>query len=81
MYVALGDSISIDSYAGGPGRGGPTLLARNRDDDFPDWSGRDLATIRPDLGFVCSPPTGARHDRYWTLSCRAWSHPARCRAW
>ena len=51
MYVALGDSISIDLYAGGTGRGGPSLLARNRDDDFPDWRGRDLATTRPALGF------------------------------
>lgn len=37
VYIALGDSISIDPYAGGPGRGGASLLARNRDDDFPDW--------------------------------------------
>jgi lysophospholipase L1-like esterase len=50
-YVALGDSISIDLYAGGPGRGGASLLARNRDEDFPDWRGRDLATTRPELGF------------------------------
>jgi lysophospholipase L1-like esterase len=50
-YVALGDSISIDEYAGGPGRGGASLLARNRDEDFPAWRGRDLATTRPDLGF------------------------------
>jgi lysophospholipase L1-like esterase len=49
--VALGDSISIDEYAGGPGRGGASLLARNRDDDFPGWRGRDLATLRPELGF------------------------------
>ncbi len=42
-YVALGDSISIDVYAGGPGRGGASLLARNRDDDFPEWAGRDLS--------------------------------------
>jgi lysophospholipase L1-like esterase len=51
VYVALGDSISIDLYAGGPGRGGASLLARNRDHDFPDWRGRDLATTRPELGF------------------------------
>ena len=51
MYVALGDSISIDLYAGGPGRGGASLLAHNRDDDFPDWRGHDLATGRPELGF------------------------------
>jgi lysophospholipase L1-like esterase len=42
VYVALGDSISIDDYAGGPGRGGASLLARNRDDDFPAWRGHDL---------------------------------------
>jgi lysophospholipase L1-like esterase len=51
MYLALGDSISIDLYTGGPGRGGASLLAANRDDDFPDWRGRDLATTRPGLGF------------------------------
>jgi len=51
-YVALGDSISIDVYAGGPGRGGASLLARNRDEDFPGWRGRDLATRRPELGFA-----------------------------
>src|SRR3712207_5415686 len=52
VYAALGDSISIDAYAGGPGRGGASLLARNRDDDFPGWRGRDLATTRPQLGFA-----------------------------
>ena len=44
-YVALGDSISIDDYAGGPGRGGASLLARNRDKDFPSWHGHDLADL------------------------------------
>lgn len=43
LYVALGDSMSIDAYAGGAGRGAASLLFRNRDVDFPDWSGRDLA--------------------------------------
>jgi lysophospholipase L1-like esterase len=41
-YVALGDSMSIDAYAGGPGRGAASLLHRNRDTDFPEWTGRDL---------------------------------------
>ncbi|MEJ7705810.1 MAG: SGNH/GDSL hydrolase family protein [Nocardioidaceae bacterium] len=45
MYVALGDSISIDEYAGGAGRGGASLLARNRDDDFPEWRGNDLGGV------------------------------------
>jgi lysophospholipase L1-like esterase len=62
LYVALGDSISIDSYAGGPGRGGPSLLARNRDDDFPQWRGRDLATTRPELGFALLAMDGGTTD-------------------
>jgi lysophospholipase L1-like esterase len=41
-YVALGDSISIDDYAGGAGCGGASLLARNRDEDFPQWRGSEL---------------------------------------
>jgi len=48
-YVALGDSMSIDEYAGGPGRGGASLFARNRDMDFPDWQGRDLQSLLPGL--------------------------------
>lgn len=43
LYVALGDSMSIDDYAGGPGRGAASLLHRNRNHDFPEWSGHDLA--------------------------------------
>jgi len=46
-YVGLGDSISIDDYAGGPGRGAISLLYRNRDDAFPDWRGRDLLSLNP----------------------------------
>lgn len=46
-YVSLGDSISIDAYAGGPGRGAASLLLKNRDEDFPEWQGRDLTTILP----------------------------------
>jgi hypothetical protein len=42
VYVAIGDSMSIDDYAGGPGRGAASLLYRNHDVDFPDWAGRDL---------------------------------------
>jgi lysophospholipase L1-like esterase len=37
--------MSIDAYAGGAGRGAASLLHRNRDDDFPDWGGRDLHTL------------------------------------
>jgi lysophospholipase L1-like esterase len=47
VYVALGDSMSIDGYAGGTGRGAASLLLRNRDKDFPDWTGRDLVSRDP----------------------------------
>lgn len=46
-YVSLGDSMSIDDYAGGLGCGAPALLTRNRDADFPEWQGRDLKTCLP----------------------------------
>jgi lysophospholipase L1-like esterase len=47
VYAALGDSMSIDDYAGGPGRGAASLLWRNRDHDFPAWAGRDLTARDP----------------------------------
>jgi lysophospholipase L1-like esterase len=58
-YAALGDSISIDDYSGGPGRGGPSLLFRNRDDDFPQWCGRDLVTEQPGTAFHLLATDGA----------------------
>jgi len=58
-YVALGDSISIDDYAGGPGRGGASLLFRNRDDDFPEWRGRDLVSSDPEGSFHLLASDGA----------------------
>jgi lysophospholipase L1-like esterase len=58
-YVALGDSISIDDYSGGPGRGGASLLFANRDDDFPEWRGRDLRTADPDTVFSLLATDGA----------------------
>ena len=58
-YVALGDSISIDDYSGGPGRGGASLLFRNRDDDFPEWRGRDLLSADPDTQFSLLATDGA----------------------
>jgi lysophospholipase L1-like esterase len=47
VYAALGDSMSIDHYAGGPGHGAASLLWRNRDDDFPAWAGQDLTARHP----------------------------------
>ena len=45
--LSLGDSMSIDAYAGGPGRGAASLLYQNRDADFPSWAGRDLKSRLP----------------------------------
>lgn len=59
LYVALGDSISIDEYAGGPGRGGASLLHTNRDDDFPEWRGRDLRSADAETGFALLATDGA----------------------
>ncbi len=61
-YVALGDSISIDDYSGGPGRGGASLLFANRDDDFPDWRGRDLRSADPHAAFSLLAMDGATVD-------------------
>jgi lysophospholipase L1-like esterase len=47
VYAALGDSMSIDDYAGGPGRGAASLLWRNRNYDFPAWAGRDPTARDP----------------------------------
>jgi lysophospholipase L1-like esterase len=59
VYAALGDSLSIDDYAGGPGRGAASLLWRNRDDDFPAWAGRDLTTQDPTAQLTLLASDGA----------------------
>jgi hypothetical protein len=43
IYVALGDSISIDDYAGGPGCGAASLLHENTL-RFPEFDGKDLSS-------------------------------------
>ena len=59
VYAAMGDSMSIDDYAGGPGRGAASLLWRNRDDDFPAWAGRDLTTRDPSARLALLASDGA----------------------
>jgi lysophospholipase L1-like esterase len=59
VYAALGDSLSIDAYAGGPGRGAASLLWRNRDRDFPAWAGRDLTAHDPAAGLALLASDGA----------------------
>jgi lysophospholipase L1-like esterase len=52
-YIALGDSISIDDYprreTGVDGLGAASLLQRNDDRRWPEFHGRDLATIAPSI--------------------------------
>jgi lysophospholipase L1-like esterase len=59
VYAALGDSMSIDHYAGGPGRGAASLLWRNRDDDFPAWAGQDLTARDPAVRLALLASDGA----------------------
>jgi lysophospholipase L1-like esterase len=59
VFAALGDSLSIDDYAGGPGRGAASLLWRNRDRDFPAWAGRDLTSRDPTARLVLLASDGA----------------------
>jgi lysophospholipase L1-like esterase len=59
VYAALGDSMSIDDYAGGPGRGAASLLWRNRDHDFPAWAGRDLTAHNPSARLALLASDGA----------------------
>jgi lysophospholipase L1-like esterase len=55
-YVGLGDSISIDEYAGGPGWGAISLFYRNKDDIYPAFKGKDLRSTYPriDLHYLAS---------------------------
>ncbi|RMF83473.1 MAG: SGNH/GDSL hydrolase family protein, partial [Nitrospirae bacterium] len=59
LYLGLGDSISIDDYAGGSGCGAISLLARNRDDRFPEFAGRDLASHFPGVRVEARAQDGA----------------------
>jgi hypothetical protein len=79
VYAALGDSMSIDDYAGGPGRGAASLLWRNRDHDFPTWAGRDLPTCDPTARLALLASDGASCTR-WRVSswggCGGWAFTA-----
>jgi hypothetical protein len=80
VYAALGDSLSIDDYAGGPGRGAASLLWRNRDRDFPAWAGRDLTARDPAVRLALLATT-ARPPPQWPPSrwagCALWDAPRR----
>lgn len=50
LYLALGDSLSVDKFAG-PGLGAASLLYQNRDDRWPEFRGRDLKSRFPGIAF------------------------------
>jgi lysophospholipase L1-like esterase len=74
LYVALGDSMSSDHYPtcdvrhldAPPGRldplGAAALLHRNDDDRWPEFRGRDLETLSPDVEFLNLAEDGAMID-------------------
>ncbi len=73
LYVALGDSISIDLYpeqdveARHPGRfrrglGAPALLARNHDALWPEFEGKDLESLVGRVRYHCLAEDGAETD-------------------
>lgn len=77
-YVALGDSMGISLYPELDaeaklgrrisGLGAAALLLANNDDLWPEFKGRDLSTLRPDLGFLDLASDGAMiPDVDWQL--------------
>lgn len=62
-YLALGDSISIDRYpaleTGTDGLGAASLFHRNHDRVWPEFRGRDLATLHPGVTFTNLTEDGA----------------------
>jgi lysophospholipase L1-like esterase len=74
LYVALGDSMSTDHYPtcdvrnldAPPGRldplGAAALLHSNADARWPEFRGRDLARVHPDIEFLNLAEDGAMID-------------------
>jgi lysophospholipase L1-like esterase len=74
LYVALGDSMSTDHYPtcdvrnldAPPGRldplGAAALLHSNDDTRWPEFRGRDLARVHPDIEFLNLAEDGAMID-------------------
>lgn len=58
LYVSLGDSMSIDDYAG-RGLGAASLLYRNDDTLWPEFRGRDLVHAKADCRFLPKARNGA----------------------
>jgi lysophospholipase L1-like esterase len=63
-YLAFGDSMSIDEYAG-PRLGAASLLFRNRDDFWPEFAGLDLVAQNPRCGYTRMACNGATLAGVW----------------
>lgn len=57
-YIALGDSMSIDDYPG-EGKGAASLLFRNQDHLYPEFRGKDLSALNPEIEFLNLAQDGA----------------------
>lgn len=57
-YIALGDSMSIDDYPG-EGKGAASLLFKNVDHLYPEFSGKDLFSTHPAITFENLAQDGA----------------------
>lgn len=58
-YVALGDSMSIDKYADAPNHGAASLVYRNDDEAYPEFSGCDVVSANPSARFRMLAEDGA----------------------
>lgn len=63
-YVAFGDSISIDEYAG-PELGAASLLHRNRSDFWPEFDHLDLVSLNPRCSYTRLACNGATLSGVW----------------
>lgn len=57
--IVVGDHLTLDTHAGGPGRGAASLFYRNRDSDWPDFKGRDLVSRDPSVRLLVLAQDGA----------------------
>ncbi|MBX3165796.1 MAG: SGNH/GDSL hydrolase family protein [Candidatus Eremiobacteraeota bacterium] len=63
-YLAFGDSLSIDEYAG-PQLGAASLLHRNRADFWPEFDRLDLVSLNPRCGYTRLACNGATLSGVW----------------
>jgi hypothetical protein len=57
--IVVGDHLTLDTSAGGPGKGAASLFYRNRDAEWPDHKGRDMVTRDPSVRLLVLAQDGA----------------------